>query len=274
MEEQGSSLHMPKKLQPQTRPPVGSLDDPGDVGNDEGEVVPPGNDAQIWNQGGERIIGDFGPYRGDLGNQSGFARVGISDDPHVGHEFQFQQHPTGFPGLAGFGAAGGLMDGSGESGIPPASLSAPGYDEGLVFPGQVPKLFSTLRVPDDRAAGNGKKKGRSTSPLLIFSFSVLTSSGVVLLAVTKIEESGELAVGLQKHVPAFSPVAAVGTSAGNVLFAAKADAAVSSIAGLDEDFGFIDELDLSDSRSLGDPCGAQLTSGIKPEPPRPGKDRR
>jgi hypothetical protein len=83
---------------------------------------------------------------------------------------------------------------------------------------------------------------------------VLSSFGVVLLAVTKIEESGELAVGLQKNVPAFSPVAAVGTSAGNVLFMAKTDAAVSSIAGLDENFGFIDELDRSDSRSSGTPA--------------------
>jgi hypothetical protein len=82
---------------------------------------------------------------------------------------------------------------------------------------------------------------------------VLASFGVVLLAVPKIEEGGELPVGLQNHVPAFSPVAAVGTSAGNVLFMAKTDAAVSSIAALDEDFGFIDELNRSDSRSSGTP---------------------
>jgi hypothetical protein len=66
---------------------VSSLDDPGDVGDDEGSMVPPGNDAQVWNQGGKRIIGDFGPYGGELRDQRGFARVGISDDPHVGYEF-------------------------------------------------------------------------------------------------------------------------------------------------------------------------------------------
>ncbi|HXZ36400.1 MAG TPA: hypothetical protein VEL68_10305 [Thermodesulfobacteriota bacterium] len=58
-----------------------------------------------------------------------------------------------------------------------------------------------------------------------------------------------MVVGLQNHIPAFSPIAAIGTSAGNVFFTAKADAAVSSIAGLDENFGFIDELDRSDPRS-------------------------
>ncbi len=146
------------------------------------------------------------------------------------------------------------MDGSGESGVPPTSLSATDYDEGLVFPGQVLELLSTLPVPDDRSAGDGKKEVRSAASLLIFPFSVLTSFGVIMLAVAKIEEGGELAVGLQNYVPAFSPVAAVGTSAGNILFTAKTDAAVSSIAGLDEDFGFIDELNRSDSRSWGTPA--------------------
>ena len=50
-------------------------------------------------------------------------------------------------------------------------------------------------------------------------------------------------VGLQDYIPAFSPVAAVGASAGNKLFTAKADAAVSSVSTFDEDFCLIDEFD-------------------------------
>jgi len=78
---------------------------------------------------------------------------------------------------------------------------------------------------------------------------VLSSFGVVFLVVPKIEEGGELAVGFQDYIPAFSAVAAVGTSAGNILLTAKTDATVSSVSGLDEDFDFIDELDRSDSPS-------------------------
>jgi hypothetical protein len=66
--------------------------------------------------------------------------------------------------------------------------------------------------------------------------------------VPKIQKSGELGVGLQDHVPAVSSVAAVGAAAGNKLFAAKADAAVSSVAPLDEDFCLIDEFDGSNPR--------------------------
>ncbi len=89
---------------------------------------------------------------------------------------------------------------------------------------------------------------------------------MVMGAVPKIEEGGELAVGPQKHIPAFSPVAAVGTSAGNVFFPAKADTAVSAIAGLNEDSGFIDKLDRSDSRSSRTPAepGWQRRLGLNP----------
>jgi hypothetical protein len=72
---------------------------------------------------------------------------------------------------------------------------------------------------------------------------VLASFGVVKGAVAKIKEGGKLAVGPKDHVPAFSAVAAVRASPGDVFLAAKADATVSSISGLHEDFGFIDEFD-------------------------------
>ncbi len=80
---------------------------------------------------------------------------------------------------------------------------------------------------------------------LIFAFAVLTSFGVVMLLVTKIEKRGKLAVGLQDYVPALSSVAAVGPAPGNVFFTPKAEAAVSSVSRFDEDFRFIDKFDRS-----------------------------
>jgi len=103
---------------------------------------------------------------------------------------------------------------------------------------------------------------------------VLSSFGVVMVEVTKIEEGGELAVGFQDYIPAFSPVAAVGATMGNKLLTAKTDATVPSVSGLDEDFYFIDELDRSDSPSSFGLSGGRLARGIKPELPGPGRDRR
>jgi hypothetical protein len=56
-----------------------------------------------------------------------------------------------------------------------------------------------------------------------------------------------LTVRPKNHIPALSPVAAVGSSAGNVFFATKAKASVSSVSAFDEDSGFIDELNRSNS---------------------------
>jgi len=181
---------------------------------------------------------------------------------------------TGFPGLAGFGMAGSLAGGGGKPGISPAAQSSPGNDESLGFPGQVFENFPRFRVPHDCPPGHRKNEVRSAPPFLIFSFSVLASLGVIMLAVTKIEEGGELAVGFQNHVPALAPVAAVGTSAGNILLTAKTDTTFSSIAGLDEDFHFIDELDRSDSPSSGGLPGGRLNCGIMPGPLPPGREPR
>ncbi len=142
-----------------------------------------------------------------------------------------------------------LMGRSGETGISPPPRSPLGDDESLPVRSQVLEDFTGFRVPGQGPAGNGEDQVRRAPPFLVLSFSVLSSSGVVLLVVAKIEEGGELTVGLQDDIPALSPVAPVGASVGNILLTAKTDAAVPSVSSLDEDFYFIDELDRSDSPS-------------------------
>jgi hypothetical protein len=151
--------------------------------------------------------------------------------------------------LAKIGYAGRLVGGGGETGIPPSSQTSPGDDEHLSGLGEIFEKVSGFPIPDDRPHRDGHDEVRGAAPLLIFSFSVLASFGVVMLAVTKIKEGGELAVGSQDHVPAFSPIAAVWSSMGNVFLAAKADATIASVSTLDEDLGFIDKFDRLNSPS-------------------------
>ena len=100
-----------------------------------------------------------------------------------------------------------------------------------------------MGVPDQGSHGDGNEKIGGTPPFFVFPFAVLSSFPGIMLLVAKIEKGRKLPIGPQDYVPAFSPVAAVGASAGNKLFAAKADAAVSSISPFDEDFCLIDEFD-------------------------------
>jgi hypothetical protein len=72
---------------------------------------------------------------------------------------------------------------------------------------------------------------------------MLPSFRVVMLLISEVEKGCELGIGFQDDVPAFSAVAPVGATAGNKFLTAKADAAVSSVSALDEDFCLIDKFD-------------------------------
>ncbi len=193
------------------------------------------------------IIGNFGADGRNLGNEGGFSRIGVADNAHIGHQFQFQAEPSGFPRLAGFGVAGSLMGRGGKTGIAPSPQPSPGDNKGFSLFGKIVEDFSACGIADDCSYRNGKDEVGGAAPFLIFSFSVLASFGVVMLLVAKIEERGDLAIGLQDHVSAFSPVAAVGSSTGDIFFTAKAKATVSSVSSFDEDFRFINKFDRSNS---------------------------
>ncbi len=121
-------------------------------------------------------------------------------------------------------------------------------DKSFSLPGEVFEDLFSFRIPDNCAQRNRHDKVGSAPSYLVFPSSVLTSFGLVVLLVVKIKKGGELAVRSEDHVPPLSPVAAIGASPGNVFFTAKADTPVSSVSGLDEDFGFIDKFDRSDSQ--------------------------
>ena len=48
----------------------------GDVCHDEAVVFINAHDTQVWMQGGEGVVGDFGACGGYGGNQGGFTGVG------------------------------------------------------------------------------------------------------------------------------------------------------------------------------------------------------
>src|SRR5262245_62774493 len=70
--------------------PVSALDEARHVGDDEAAVVGERDDAEIWGQRRERIVGNLRARRGDAGDQRRLAGVGISDETRVGNQLQLQ----------------------------------------------------------------------------------------------------------------------------------------------------------------------------------------
>lgn len=201
----------------------------------------------MGNQSREGIIGNFGADGRDLRNEGRLPRIGEADDAHIGHQFQFKKEPSFFPRLPEFSVAGSLKGRGSKMRIAPATPTPWGHNTGFSLFCKIAEDFSAGGIADDCSYWNGKDEGRSAAPFLIFSFTVLATFGVVMLLVAKIEKRGDLAISLEDHVSAFSPVAAVGSSTGDMFFTAKAKATVSSVSSFDEDFRFINKFDRSNS---------------------------
>ncbi len=101
---------------------AGALDQAGDVGDDEALVFAAAefvevNNAEVGNEGGEVVGGDFWFGIGDDGDESGFAGGGKADDGDVGDEAEFEEEFFFFAGFTAFGEFGGLVSGADETGV-------------------------------------------------------------------------------------------------------------------------------------------------------------
>ncbi len=75
--------HVAQKLVPEAVSFVRSFDKTGNIRDDETLALVVTDDAQIWHQRREGIIGDLRPHGGDRRDQRRFAGVGQADDPDV-----------------------------------------------------------------------------------------------------------------------------------------------------------------------------------------------
>ena len=75
MHEHRASFDVAKKLIAEPVTFVSSFDEAGDVGDDECVVVIGGDDAEVWNERGEWIIGDLRLCRADDGDECRLAGV-------------------------------------------------------------------------------------------------------------------------------------------------------------------------------------------------------
>ncbi len=79
MQEHPRALQMLQEANAETRPVGRSLDEPGYVRHDEAAAGTRGHHAKIRMQGGEGIIGHFGPCRRYRSDQGGLAGIGQAE---------------------------------------------------------------------------------------------------------------------------------------------------------------------------------------------------
>src|SRR5438046_10094934 len=94
MYQKPRAFDVAEELSAKARAGVGALNQSGNICNDETFFIgrlANHNHAKIRLQRGERVISDFWPGGRNAGNQSGFANVGISNQPHIGEQIELKE---------------------------------------------------------------------------------------------------------------------------------------------------------------------------------------
>ena len=144
-------------------------------------------------------------------------------------------------GLAFFRFARRLMPGLGEVLIAAPAAAALRDQDALARLGQIGDLFAGVLIGDDGADGHGQNHVRAGMPGTIRAFAVPAAVGFEFAIVAVAQQRVVVRIRFEVDAAAMAAVAARRPAARHEFFAAERDAAVSAVAGLHVDFGFINE---------------------------------
>jgi len=249
MDEQSRAFDVAEKTDTQARPQVCAINKTGEVGDDEGAAkfgaVSAGasvgvDDAEIRLERGEWIVRNLGTRSGNHRNQSGLARIGVTDQADVGQKFQLQAKMPLFAGKSVLMFARSLMPRLGKVLIAAPAASAVCDQDALARVGEISD-GRALFVKHQRAYRNLQDHVLAGVASAVGAFAVAAPLGLEFAIVAVAQQRVVVWIGFQIDVAAVAAIAAGGTSAWNVFLAPEGHATVAAATGLHENFGFINE---------------------------------
>src|ERR1700728_4764049 len=153
-------------------------------------------------------------------------------------------------GLAVVMLAGRLMPGLHERRMPiPAAASASARREhALARRGQIEKLYAGLVVENHSADWNLQDGVRAGFAMAIGTFAMAASVGAKFAIVAVAQQRIVVGIRFEVDVSAITAVAAGRAAARDVLLPAECDAAISAVAALYRNFGFVNKHGTPDPR--------------------------
>ena len=227
MDKQTAPVDVPEEVVTQAGALSGALDDTGNIRHDEGHALLNVNHAQVGEQGGEVVVGNFWPCVGGDGEQCGFAHVGEAYQTYVRQQLQLQNHVPLLPLQPGLGKPGNLPGGGGVVGIAPAPTTAPGNDKVLAG-GHIHDDLTGLGIPDNGAPGHVDDEIFAPFAGHFPTHAVDTGGCLILALIAEVQQSGQVVVDVEHHAAAMTAVAAVGAAGGNVFFPVEGHGAVAA----------------------------------------------
>src|SRR5262249_30662892 len=239
--QQARACHVLQKLDAEPGAFGGTFDQTRDVGDDEALIRADADDAEMRLQRRERIVGDARRRRGHGAYKCGFARIREAEQTDVGEPLQFETKIAHVTRGARRRLARRAIGRALEGGIADAAASADGDLQPLAVADQVADDFLGIDVDDGRADRNTNDGVLTLLAGHLPAHPVLAALGGERALVAKGAGGVQASGGDEPDTAAVAAVAAAGPAERNEFLAPEADAAVAAVAGVDGDFGFVDE---------------------------------
>src|SRR5690554_1075781 len=201
----------------------------------------PSDDAEVWGESGEVVVGDLRSCVGDDGDEGGFSDAWVSDDADVREELQLEHNSALFAFDAGLCVAWGLVRSSCKVAVSEATFSSHREDGLLSGLGEVCEELECVCVTDERADGDADDLGLAGLPchaLIAAGPSVFSFDDA---SVSKVEECGDALVGEGDDVCASSSVSPGGATEFDEFFTSEGDGAFAAFSGSDFDMYLINK---------------------------------
>ena len=245
MHDECSALDMAQEFVAQALALVRAFDKARNVSHDEVVLVALHN-AQIRNECGERIIGDFGAGGAHAGDERAFARRRHTNERGVGHKLHLELDPALLRGFAQLSERGGAARGRHEMDVAATAMTAFRDDDAFAIVRKVgDKLAGFLFLfgvfVHHRAHRNLQNKIVARGAVHAFAHAVSAARCLEVVLEAVVEQRRDRLVGLEHDVTAMAAVAAVGAAFGNMSLAAETQAARAAVAALHVNAYFVYE---------------------------------
>src|SRR6266849_1131859 len=217
-----------------------TLDQARNIGEHEFAPVDP-HHAELRNERGERVIGDFRLRGADRGQKCGFSRIGQAHETGVGDEFEPQENRALLARLPGIGAARRAVGRGFEMRIAETAVAAPGERRAVADLDEIGKKRLAVRVEDLGPGRHFEHEVGAAGARALLAHAVLPAAGLEMLAVAIVDQRVEARHGLRHHVAAAAAVTAPGAAELDEFLAPERHAAVAAVAGPDLDFCLVEK---------------------------------
>ena len=240
--QHAGAFDVAQELVPESPALAGTLDQPGDVGDDEVGGVVDAHDTEVRLERRERIVGDLRACRRHDADQRALADVREADERDIGHQLHLELEPPVLAVLTLLGEARRATLVRQELGVAAPTAPTGGRQPAIAVVQQFGEQLAAVEVGHDGALGHRDLERLPALAVLVLALAVHPVVGAAVRMVAERQQRRHVVVGDEPDIAALAAVAAVRTALHDRTLASERHAARAAVTAAYVELAFVDEL--------------------------------